>query len=206
MAVRFTTIEKNASAEQVIERSRFLAGIWHVESREEADAIIRSVRAQYRDATHNVPAMVIGEHQELQWGSDDGEPQGTSGAPIVQMLVKEGVTNVLVVVTRWFGGIKLGTGGLVRAYTGCAKQALDAAGRHEVRDVLVQEIDVPYGLLDKLTNLEKNLPFNITETAYTDRVRLTIEYAPEDAETVMEALMELTGGRLDSSPARQEIR
>lgn len=116
----YKTIAKEAEATQIIERSRFIAHVKPVETREEAENFITEIKAKYRDATHNVPAMVIGDKLQIQWASDDGEPQGTSGAPMVQMLVKEGITNIVVVVTRYFGGIKLGTGGLVRAYTSSA--------------------------------------------------------------------------------------
>ena len=123
----YKTVKKEAEAEQIIEKSRFTAHVKPVETKEEADEFIASVKSRYKDATHNVPAMVLGDKFQIQWASDDGEPQGTSGAPIVQMLVKEGITNVAVVVTRYFGGIKLGTGGLVRAYTSSAKLGIDAA-------------------------------------------------------------------------------
>ena len=124
----YRTVKQEASAEQIIERSRFIAHIRPVGSREEADAFVEEIRGQYRDATHNVPAMVLGDKQQVQWGSDDGEPQGTSGAPMVQLIVGEGLTDLVIVVTRYFGGIKLGTGGLVRAYTSSARLAIEAAG------------------------------------------------------------------------------
>jgi len=119
---------KEAETEQVIDRSRFIGHVKPVESREEAEAFLAEIRAKHKTANHNVPAFVVGDQFQLQWASDDGEPQGTSGAPIVQMLVKEGITDLAVVITRYFGGIKLGTGGLVRAYTGTAKLALAAGG------------------------------------------------------------------------------
>ena len=125
--ILYRTVKKQAEAEQIIEKSRFIAHVCPVSSKEEADEFISRIKAEYKDATHNVPAMVIGDKSQIQWASDDGEPQGTSGAPIVQMLVKEGITDVVIVVTRYFGGIKLGTGGLVRAYTGSAKLGLEAA-------------------------------------------------------------------------------
>ena len=119
----YKTVRKEGEAIQVIEKSRFIGHVRSVESRSEADEFIASVKAEYKDANHNVPAIVIGDKAQIQWASDDGEPQGTSGAPMVQMMVKEGLTNLAVVVTRYFGGIKLGTGGLVRAYTGTAKKS-----------------------------------------------------------------------------------
>ena len=160
---RYTTVAKEASAEQVIDRSRFIAHIARAFSKEEADAYIAGIRAQYRDATHNVPAFIVGEKSELKWTSDDGEPQGTSGPPMLQMLEREGLTNVVCVVTRYYGGIKLGTGGLVRAYTSSAKLALEAAGTHTVKDVIRLSVTVPYTLLGKLQNLEKSEPFTIED-------------------------------------------
>ena len=116
----YNTVIGPGEAEQTIEKSRFICYVKPVNSREEADEFIDSIKRKHRDATHNVPAMVLGDKMQVQWASDDGEPQGTSGAPIVQMMVSQGITNTVVVVTRYFGGIKLGTGGLVRAYSGTA--------------------------------------------------------------------------------------
>lgn len=191
---RYTTAAKQASAEQVIDRSRFIAHIAPVYSKEEADAFIAGVRAQYRDATHNVPAFIVGEKSELKWTSDDGEPQGTSGPPMLQMLEREGLTNVVCVVTRYFGGIKLGTGGLVRAYTSSAKLALEAAGTHTVKDVVRLTIVIPYTLLGKIQNMEKSESFAIEDIAYTDTVTLTISMDSEDAERVKALFMEVSSG------------
>ena len=96
----YKTIRQVATAEQIIEKSKFIAHAMPVSDRAEAEAFIAAVKTKYKDATHNVPAMVIGDKSQIQWASDDGEPQGTSGAPIVQMLVSEGLTNLVIVVTR----------------------------------------------------------------------------------------------------------
>jgi uncharacterized YigZ family protein len=122
--IQYKTVAKQAEAEQIIEKSRFIAYVKPVESKEEADEFIASIKSEHKSATHNVPAFVIGDQFQLQWASDDGEPQGTSGAPMVQMLVKEGITNVVIVVTRYFGGIKLGIPGLIRAYKTSTADAL----------------------------------------------------------------------------------
>ena len=129
----YSTVTGYGEAEQYIEKSRFIAYVKPAETKEEADAFIAEIKKKHKDATHNVPAMVLGDKFQIQWASDDGEPQGTSGAPMVQMMVNEGITNVVVVVTRYFGGIKLGTGGLVRAYTNSAKLGLEAAGLCDVK-------------------------------------------------------------------------
>lgn len=149
----YRTIKQQASAEQIIERSRFIAHAKPVSDRAEAEAFIAEIKAQYKDATHNVPAMVIGDKSQIQWASDDGEPQGTSGAPIVQMLVSEGLTNLVIVVTRYFGGIKLGTGGLVRAYTSSAKLAVEAAETCSVQNVLRIGCETDYSYLDRFQKL-----------------------------------------------------
>ncbi len=149
----YKTVRREAEATQIIEKSKFIAYVKPAESKEEADAFIASIRKKHRDATHNVPAMVIGDKFQIQWASDDGEPQGTSGAPIVQMLVNEGITNVAIVVTRYFGGIKLGTGGLVRAYTSSAKLGLDAAGVCSVGEVCSMYVKVDYTYLSKMQNM-----------------------------------------------------
>ena len=194
MAVLYTTVAKEAHVEQTIEKSRFLAHIKPVQSREEAEEYIRSIRAQYRDATHNVPAFVIGEKQQIQWGSDDGEPGGTSGTPMAVYLAKEGLTNVVVVVTRWFGGIKLGPGGLVRAYTSSARMAVEAAGRLEVREYKTLRLRIDYSLLGRLQTMEKNMPFEISGISYTDKVELTVSFEPEASDSVIPALADLCGG------------
>ena len=191
---RYTTVAKEASAEQVIDRSRFIAHIARAYSKEEADAFIAGIRAQYKDATHNVPAFIVGEKSELKWTSDDGEPQGTSGPPMLQMLEREGLTNLVCVVTRYFGGIKLGTGGLVRAYTSSAKLALEAAGKHTVKDVTRMYVTIPYTLLGKLQNLEKSEPFAINDIIYKDNVTLSLSMDLELEDRIKALLMEISSG------------
>ena len=193
--IRYSTIEKEGQAELIIEKSRFIGYVKPVESKEEADEFIKEIRARHRDATHNVPAFVLGEKFQQQWASDDGEPQGTSGVPMLQMMVKEGITNVVVVVTRYFGGIKLGTGGLVRAYTNTAKAALEDAGIHHVKDQTVIVASMDYTYLGKLQNSEKDGYFTIADTTFTDVITVTLHCEPEDAERVKAFLSELTGGK-----------
>ena len=204
----YSTVRGAASAEQIIEKSRFIAYVAPVSDREEAEAFITSIRKKHKDATHNVPAMVLGDKMQTQWASDDGEPQGTSGAPIVQMLVAQGITNVVVVVTRYFGGIKLGTGGLVRAYTSSAKLGLAAAGVCDVceRNVLTYALDYTY--LAKLQNLAaqdagssgdepagSGALFAIENLTYTDVVQAALSCVPERADEVKNLIANLTGGQ-----------
>ena len=191
----YSTVRQEASAEQIIEKSRFIAYVSPAESREEAEEFIASIRKKHRDATHNVPAMVLGDKMQIQWGSDDGEPQGTSGAPIVQMLVAQGITNVVVVVTRYFGGIKLGTGGLVRAYTSSAKLGLEAAGICDVCERCVLTYALDYTYLAKLQNMADDSLFNIENLAYTDVVEAELSCVPEKADELKGLVANLTGGK-----------
>lgn len=209
----YSTVFQAAEAEQIIEKSRFIAYVSPAETKEEADAFIASIKKKHKDATHNVPAMVIGDKFQIQWASDDGEPQGTSGAPMVQMLVKEGITNVVVVVTRYFGGIKLGTGGLVRAYTSSAKLGLEAAGICDIEEMAIMTWEVDYSHLAKIQNLASASGtgaaggaggFSIEEIRYLDVVSMDLACVPEDEETVISQITNLTAGR--GTLKNQEIR
>ena len=191
----YRTVRAEASAEQIIEKSRFIAYVSPAETREEADEFIASIRKKHKDATHNVPAMVLGDKFQIQWGSDDGEPQGTSGAPIVQMLVAQGITNVVLVVTRYFGGIKLGTGGLVRAYTSSAKLGLEAAGICDVCERQVMTYALDYTYLAKLQNLAGGALLTIENLTYTDVVQAELSCVPERADEVKNLIANLTGGQ-----------
>ena len=164
--VYYKTAAKYGEVEQTIEKSRFIGYIKPVQNREEAEAFIAEIRALHRSATHNVPAYVIGEKSEMQWASDDKEPSGTAGAPILHLLNGEGITNVAVVVTRYFGGIKLGTGGLARAYGGTARLALDAAGVAEVKEMDLLTFGIDYTYYGKIQNSEKDGGYIIEDAAF----------------------------------------
>ncbi|MCR5009493.1 MAG: IMPACT family protein [Clostridia bacterium] len=197
MAYLYTTLKKEGYSEQVIEKSRFITHAAPVSSREEAEKYIEKIRAQYRDATHNVPAFVLGDKQQTVWGSDDGEPGGTAGSPVALLISSEGLTNAVVVVTRYFGGIKLGPGGLVRAYTSSARMALEDAGRLDVFESVSGKVKTDYSYLGKIQTAEKDQPFTIDNIAYEDKVILDISYAPEDEAKVLGALMDICSGSLD---------
>ncbi len=197
----YKTIKKDATAEQIIEKSRFIAHARPVSDRDEADAFIAEIKAKYKDATHNVPAMVIGDKSQIQWASDDGEPQGTSGAPIVQMLVSEGITNLVIVVTRYFGGIKLGTGGLVRAYTSSAKLAVEAAGVCSVQNMLRMTCETDYTYLAKFQKMaveslkdQTVFAYVIGNVEYGEKVTLELVTFAENEEELRGLAANLTSG------------
>lgn len=190
----YKTIDKAVSVEQIIEKSKFIAHVSPANTKEEGDAFIVKIKVENKGATHNVPAMVIGDKFQIQWASDDGEPQGTSGAPIVQMLVSEGITNIAVVITRYFGGVKLGTGGLVRAYTSSAKLAIEAAGIIEIREMENFNVSFDYCYLNKLQNISSAEDFYIDNIGYTDIVNATFSTAPENSENLENILNNVTNG------------
>jgi len=190
----YRTISGEAEATNIIEKSRFIAHVRPVQTREEADAFIEEIKGRYRDATHNVPAMVVGEKSQIQWASDDGEPQGTAGAPVVQMLIKEGITNIAVVVTRYFGGIKLGTGGLVRAYTSSVKLALEKAGLCGVMEMCSLEVEVEYTYLAKFRSMAGEV-FDIAHLEYGEKVTMNMHIKTEDEDRIKRLINDVTSGR-----------
>lgn len=192
----YKTLYQEAHAEIEIERSIFIAHVKPVDSKEEADRFLNDIKKKYKDATHNVPAMVIGDKFQIQWCSDDGEPAGTSGPPILQMLVKDGITNTIVVITRYFGGIKLGTGGLVRAYVSAAKAGIENAGIAEVHEMREDSYVFDYSFLDKIKNREKQGDFRIGDLQYSDKINMKIISAQSDADGIYGELMNITGGSI----------
>lgn len=194
MSVRYKTILRQAEAMIVIEKSKFIGYIKPVESAAEAEEFVTSIRTANRDATHNVPVYVIGEKYEIQKYSDDGEPSGTAGVPVLQMLMKEGITNVAIVMTRYFGGIKLGTGGLVRAYTGIAKEALKEAEVAEVKDMEVASLQIEYTYHGKVENMAQKGDFIIRNTSFTDKVTVEIICDPLKTDEILTSFMEVTAG------------
>ena len=195
--ILYKTVGKAAQAEQIIEKSRFITHVRPVASREEADSFFAEIKKEYKYSTHNVPAMVIGDKFQIQWASDDGEPQGTSGAPIVQMLVNEGITNVAVVVTRYFGGVKLGTGGLVRAYTSSARLGIDAAGVCNVTQMAVMNIKMDYSFLSKLQNFSEKGLFKIEDIIYEDMITAAICCDEDKKEDTRLLIANMTSGKFE---------
>ncbi len=174
MKERYTTIAKQAEAEIVEKRSRFIATVKPVKTEDEALAFLNELRQTYWNATHNVYAYIIEENHLMRY-SDDGEPGGTAGLPVLDMLKKEGLTNLIVVVTRYFGGVLLGTGGLVHAYSKSAKAGVSAAGLLDMILCRKLTLTCAYTMLGKLQNLLSQHPNVIQEEAvYTDKVELPL--------------------------------
>lgn len=182
-------------AEEIINRSRFIAHVSPVSNDVEAREFISVVKEKYRDATHNVPAFVVGKKQELQWASDDGEPQGTSGPPILKLITDSDLTDMVVVVTRYFGGVKLGTGGLVRAYSSVAEKAIKNAGVCNVNSVVKLKCRIDYSFLEKIKSMEKDGSFSTGSIEYTDKVTIELIGDAEKAGDLRKMLADVTSGR-----------
>ena len=198
----YKSIGGYAEAEYVIEKSRFIAHASPAETPEEARLFVSQIKEKYKDATHNVPAFVCGPGMEHQWQSDDGEPSGTSGMPILRLITAEGLTNLVIVVTRYFGGIKLGTGGLARAYTHAAKLAIDKAGICEVRDSVRLRYNFDYVYLAKLQNIAADKNFEISDIEYTDTVSADLICEVERRDEIVSMMGDLSGGKAVLSSER----
>ena len=195
---------KEGTSEYIEKKSRFLGLIVPVTSEAEARAQLDTVKKREYDARHNCWAYIL--HSGQKRYSDDGEPQGTAGQPILNVLEREGVQDVLCVVTRYFGGILLGAGGLCRAYTKAAKDALDDAGISELRPWSVLQLDCPYALFERVKlELEKRGGM-VTSSEYGAQIALTAAL-PEPEEAVFaKALQELSAGSLVPEKTGTELR
>lgn len=170
----FKTIKENVSAEIVEKKSKFIANVFYVESKEEAEEIIKAQKKKYHDARHNCYAYRILEENVIERASDDGEPSGTAGAPMLNILAKQEIVNVLVIVTRYFGGILLGTGGLVKAYSEATKKALEAAEFTKIEEGFIYNVEIKYSDLEKFKYFIKNNEIKIKKEEYFENVYLDI--------------------------------
>lgn len=191
----YRTVARFGQDEIIIEKSTFIGYAKPVASEEEALAFIQEIKKKHRDATHNVPAYVLGEQNNIQRCNDDGEPSGTAGVPVLEVIKKEDLHDVAVIVTRYFGGIKLGTGGLVRAYTKGAKIALEAAGI--ITKTLYQTIiiSIDYTMLGTIQNQLRLNDYDIKDILYEDIVHLHVWVSLENVEHFKTQMIEWTNGR-----------
>ncbi|CAM3535916.1 YigZ family protein [Streptococcus pluranimalium] len=179
--MNYKTITSNHTTEEEIKKSRFICHLKRVTSEEEARDFIAAIKKEHYRANHSCSAMIIGENSEVKRSSDDGEPSGTAGVPMLTVLEKQDLTNVVAVVTRYFGGIKLGAGGLIRAYTGSVAQALNEIGLVTVKEQVGLQVILTYPQYQTFANFleQENLEeFNtqfleyVTSDIYTDEDRL----------------------------------
>ncbi len=194
----YKTLLKEASDEVIINKSRFIGYARPVQTVEEALAFLDRIRTRHRDATHNCYAYIIGQNAGVMRYSDDGEPGGTAGMPIIEVMKARGVVDCVVVVTRYFGGVLLGAGGLVRAYSHTCALALNAAQVCEMHPTEIWLFEVAYPLWDKVQHAFKSLPVRLESTEFTAAVAFELSVKSEDSEAVRAELVRVTDGRIES--------
>lgn len=188
---------KPGTAEVVEKKSRFIASVSSAETPEEAAAFIESVKKKYWDARHNCSAYVIGKDGEYTRCNDDGEPAQTAGLPMLEVLLHSEVRNIVVVVTRYFGGTLLGTGGLIRAYGQTVKEALANSEIGEEVEGVMLTMKADYTLLGKIQFTLAQMGVEITDTVYESDVMLTIRFEKKLLESIEKELVNVTCGKIE---------
>lgn len=191
----YFTVKQSGSHEIVIQKSRFIAFISRATTEEEAIEFIQNIKKEHWNATHNCSAYLIGENDEIQKANDDGEPSGTAGVPILEVLKKRKLKDTVVVVTRYFGGIKLGAGGLIRAYSSATSEGLDAVGIVERKLVYTMKVKIDYHWLGKIENELRHSEYIIKEIEYLEDVIIHTYVDVDKMDTFTEWIVNLSNGQ-----------
>lgn len=195
MLPHYYTVKQAGEHEIIIQKSRFIAHFSRAETEEKAIAFIESIKKQHWQATHNCSAYLIGEHNLIQKANDDGEPSGTAGVPMLEVLKKRNLKDTAVVVTRYFGGIKLGAGGLIRAYGGAVSEGLNAVGIVERTLMRLVHTTVEYTWLGKIENEIRQSPYLLQGIDYLNNVVIRTYVKEADTEAFLQWMTELTNGQ-----------
>ena len=195
--MEFRTIKEDGQVQEEIKKSRFICHAKRVYSEEEARDFITAIKKEHYKATHNCSAFILGERSEMKRSSDDGEPSGTAGVPMLGVLENHQLTNVCAVVTRYFGGTKLGAGGLIRAYSSSAALAIKEIGIVHIKEQLGLRIALSYSQYQELPNFLKAKHLQEQDTSFTEQVQTTIFVDKDDKDSVIEELIELFNGKID---------
>ena len=194
--MEFRTIKEDGQVQEEIKKSRFICYAKRVYSEEEARDFITAIKKEHYKATHNCSAFIIGERSEIKRTSDDGEPSGTAGVPMLGVLENHNLTNVCVVVTRYFGGIKLGAGGLIRAYAGSVALAVKEIGIIEIKEQAGIAIQMSYAQYQEYSNFLKEYNLMELDTNFTDQVDTMIYVDKEEKDNIKAALVEFFNGKV----------
>ena len=199
------TIKKDFIAEEEIKKSRFICHLKRVYTEEEARAFISEIKKEHHKANHNCSAFTLGDRQEIQRSSDDGEPSGTAGVPMLEILKKREITNVCAVVTRYFGGIKLGAGGLIRAYAGSVGHALDQVGlvKFVTQEQLILTLD--YGNYDGLQRFLSSQGLVISESEFLSDVTVKLFVDLDKTEQLLADLVEQFSGKISAAKGDKQL-
>ena len=194
--MEFRTIKEDGQVQEEIKKSRFICHAKRVYSEEEARDFITAIKKEHYKATHNCSAFIVGERSEIKRTSDDGEPSGTAGIPMLRVLENHNLTNVCVVVTRYFGGIKLGAGGLIRAYAGSVALAVKEIGIIEIKEQAGIQIHMTYAQYQEYGNFLKEHNLIELETNFTDQVDTMIFIDKEKKDGIKAELIEFFNGKV----------
>ncbi|WP_061586810.1 YigZ family protein [Streptococcus oralis] len=194
--MEFRTIKEDGQIQEEIKKSRFICHVKRVYSEEEARDFITAIKKEHYKATHNCSAFIVGERSEIKRTSDDGEPSGTAGVPMLGVLENHNLTNVCVVVTRYFGGIKLGAGGLIRAYAGSVALAVKEIGIIEIKEQAGIAIQMSYAQYQEYSNFLREHKLTEIETNFTDQINTIIYVDKEEKENIKSALVEFFNGKV----------
>ncbi|QHE53606.1 YigZ family protein [Pontibacillus sp. HMF3514] len=193
----YLTVKGEGSEQITIQKSRFIGYVKRTETEEEAKEFIQEIKKKHNDATHNCSAYLIGENDQIQKAHDDGEPSGTAGVPMLEVLKKKGLKDTAVVVTRYFGGIKLGAGGLIRAYGSATSEALNTTGivkRQLMRSMIVK---ADYNLLGKVENQLRSSSYILKRIEYLENVELDIYVEEGEEEEFTTWMVDLTHDQVE---------
>lgn len=193
----YFTIIKESCIQFEERKSIFIGHAKRVETEEEAKEFVNKIKKEHKDATHNVYAYIVGQNMLIQKCTDDGEPQGTAGVPVLDVIKKNGITDTAIVVTRYFGGILLGTGGLVRAYSKGASEAVNDSGIVERVKGAVINIITTYELLGKVQYHFSTKNWHIENIEYTDKVKIVFICETNNLENVKKQMLELCSGKCE---------
>ena len=196
MTEHYRTVKQQASDELIIQKSRFIGHAAPVETEDQALDFLRSIREKHHNASHNCYAYILGYNQGIIRYSDDGEPSGTAGLPMIDVIRNQGMINCIVVATRYFGGILLGTGGLVRAYTQTCKIALQAAEPVVMCRTCRYVCRLPYSFWDRLNHYLENTNAYLDDVLYTDQISFVLVVKEEEASRVLAAVANVTARTL----------
>ncbi|WP_407271066.1 YigZ family protein [Radiobacillus sp. PE A8.2] len=196
MLKSYYTVNREGSDEVTIQKSRFIGYVKRVETEEEAQVFINRIKKKHHDANHNCSAYIIGENDEYQKANDDGEPSGTAGVPILEVLKKKHLKDTAIVITRYFGGVKLGAGGLIRAYSSTTSQAIATTGIVKRHLVTGFSIIADYTLLGKLENAIRNTSYILDQIDYLDKVDLRVYVGSEEIDEFYSWIIDLTNDQV----------
>ncbi|WP_404429351.1 YigZ family protein [Sutcliffiella horikoshii] len=202
MLSHYYTVKGQGEHEIIIQKSRFIAQIARATTEEEAQSFIQEIKKKHWDATHNCSAYMIGENNQIQKANDDGEPSGTAGVPILEVLKKKDLKDTVVVITRYFGGIKLGAGGLIRAYGKATSEGITATGMVKRKLVQIMHTNVEYTLLGKIENeLRSSSIYLLKDIHYLEDVTFEVYVEEDKCQEYMDWMIDLTNGKAETTPS-----